>query len=173
MSYKNLGELGITPIKCQNKATSECLKSVHYEINDLLYSWQFTYLSPRAADYIADRLDGYLSTLRGMKVEDGCIEKWKEIGRTVKNYTVMLRKYAQETTYDPGAEEAVLKRQVALYLKAKETATIDDLFEMAKRAKLFGELYKYGLNSFNNMRKELIERISKELEVKDWRDEVL
>lgn len=161
-----LNDLKITPIKCENKANKdECLKEVHYAINDLLYEWQFLYLNTRVINYLTDKLDGFIVQLRdmGKDLKPECRDKWVELGHKVVEYNNVLK----QTKVDDNRynDEKVKKKFVAQYLKVKDRATIDELFKMAQKNKIINDLYQVNLNSFNGMQSEIIDRINSELKL--------
>lgn len=161
-SYKNLCNLGITPIKCENKATSDCLKEIHYAINEFIYLHQYLWLSPRAGKYCLEKLRDYREKLLKMPVDDKCRAKWMEVGKTVRGYIQTLEGY--NPVEEPETDSKVLRKVVGEYVAVKDRLGFEDTIKLAKETKTMGELYDYSsVPSFARLNEELVNKVAHEL----------
>lgn len=158
--YSTLDELGITPIKCQNKASNDKVKDLHYGINDLIYKYRFCLISPSMARYLTSKLSEYRKDLRALySSENGPIrDKVAELGKRVSEYINTLN------TYNPGESETdnarVLKKRVAEYVKVKDTMDFNSTLQFARDNWMLNRRYHAEVPSFKKMQRELIENLN-------------
>lgn len=158
--YNTLNDMGIAPIKCQNKASDEKVKDLHYAINDLIYKYRFCLISGPMAKYLTSKLSEYRKDLRELYAnEKGQIrEKVAELGKRVSEYINTLN------TYNPGESETdnarVLKKRVAEYVKVKDTMDFNSTLQFAKDNWILNRKYHAEIPSFVKMQKELVQNLN-------------
>ncbi len=72
-------EIGISPIKCENKEGTEALKTLHFKINDVLYAHTYRYIFPATAARLLDSLTSLGVELKDLQVPDKAAPKKEEI----------------------------------------------------------------------------------------------
>ena len=169
-NYKNLSDLGVEVIRCDNKEGCECLKGIQYKVNQLLYDWKYVWLSAAAARWLAAELGRYREELLGIRAEmlgKKCYPKYVEIGRAVSKYIKVLEEYAGTAVYDPQADRKVLNRLVAEWIKVvRSEMPLNELVALAERNKLYAGLYNCTIvKSFYSMQNEILEEINERLKI--------
>lgn len=158
--YSTLENLGITPIRCENKATDEEVKEIHYSVNDILYRYRFCLISGPMAKYIARKLEGYRNGLRGLwSKEKGQIRaKVSELGKTLSTYINKLNDYNPQDSEDDNAR--VLRKRVAEYVKVKDELDFEGSLKFARENWILDRKYSALVPSFKQMQRELIESLN-------------
>lgn len=163
---KKGNELGLTPIKCSHKEGNECIKDLHYQLNDLLYKWSRKYISSKVANRLIGRLEQIGKKLAKLDISDKCKPKRDEILKETRTIYKTLRRYYE--TYQPSVEDKeqalqTAKYQLSMYLKRKDELTEKDVVSMLEENR---EIYDLVLREndctykpFFKMQEELIEMI--------------
>ena len=171
MSYKNLKELGISPHSYINKRGTERLDKYVREANDLVYEWQFTYLSPLAAEYLASRINGTLEGLRGLAGDikgTQSYDRWLECGNLLVGWSNRLRTYISEAAVDRNTDNKVIRRLVSQWVSTpyKNDLETDEIVRRLETNKLYSKLYNYAdCPAFTRMQEELLQILKKRVEL--------
>lgn len=156
--YKNLEQLGITPVKCQNKNGTEKIKELHYKLNDLLFKYRYTFLSPKMALWLVKSISGLSEELKGLSgtTPASAQEKLSEVKKGASDAISKLNAYYSQVENDEMTNSKVIKKRVGEYIKEKDALTFDKALELAKENWLFAKAYPCSVPSFNKEQDEII-----------------
>ena len=155
---KEIGILPISGLKNKNKTTE--LYQLLYDINDFLYFFSNLYISYSVKEHILQQLTEYAVKFKELDIDGNSKsnDTREEILFILRGCYKELKKYQ----YDDIKENTVdtfnkmCKYLVALYLKDKNTLTIDDKLKWIKKIKLYSEFYPIS-NSLESVQNELLE----------------
>lgn len=131
---KNLKELNISIIKCETKEGNDKIKTLHHSANEIIYKYQFQYITKKLAEKIQLELTNIGTELATVETEGNASRKKEEILSQLRNYIRILKRY--EPTTD--RREQVLKRFVSDYIrrtKEGDTLSVDEVIDLLKRQK--------------------------------------
>ncbi len=129
---KSLKELNITLVKCETKEGNAEIKDLHHKINDIIYKYQYQYITKGIGEKILNEFITLGTELSNTEAQGNAVRKKEEILSHLRNYVRILKKY--EPTTDK--REQVLKRFVSDYIKrTKEDRPLetDEVIDLLKR----------------------------------------
>lgn len=157
MEIKRLKDLGILPIKLENKNGNKEIDNILHKANDLLYFFNLLYLNETAKSYIQSQIKILGTELKNISMSQ------KSSSRKEELRTKLLDIYQKLNSYNPpsdndinvvGIVEKMNRMQVAMYLKQKKESnmTDEDKFEWLRKIQMFSKAYDTsdGLKSVNN-----------------------
>lgn len=173
---KNLKELNISVIKTQTKEGNDKIKTLHHSANEIIYKYQFQYITKKLAEKIQLELTNIGTELATVETEGNATRKKEEILSQLRNYIRILKRY--EPTTD--RREQVLKRFVSDYIrrtKEGDSLSVDEVIDLLKRQKeLVVDYADYNLTdtgmafkvpqSFAKLNAELTDNLKKSFEIK-------
>lgn len=86
-------DLGLVPIKCENKTGTESLKTIHHRINSILYSNTYRYIDQALAIEMYRNLCGLGKELGELEVPDAAKPKKGEILEALRKCCLALKDY--------------------------------------------------------------------------------
>ena len=159
MEIKRLKDLGILPIKLENKNDNKDIDSILHKANDLLYFFNLLYITETAKAYIQSQIKVLGTDLKNVSMSIS----QKSSSRKEELRTKLLDIYQKLNSYYPpsdndinvvGIVEKMNRMQVAMYLKQKKETnmTDEDKFEWLRKIQMFSKAYDVsdGLKSVNN-----------------------
>ena len=168
-------ELGLAPIKCQNKEGTEELKKIHYDINDIFYMYKKKYISAFAGRKLYTELVTIGKSLAGLVVPAKAQAKKDELLTKLRATVLTLKHYANDYKWQSGDEkqiQATINWEMKRLLDAKKDHELwNNPIQYLEEIKEIRELYiipfpgkvLYGyLEEFNN---EILEMINKKYSI--------
>lgn len=153
-------------IKTSDNTTSERIKKLHYDINQVLYVNNRRYISPQSATRILDLLKKYGVALKELNVDGKYKKKKEEILAQLRDICNNLIKYRKTFIWNKDDSTAInntLRFQVKQYIDNKETLKTKDYLD--RNREIWREIYEpfpfkelVGTKHFLEMQSELIER---------------
>ena len=115
-------ELGIRPIKCENREGTDKLKSVHMRINEILYRNAGKYIDMKLANTIYSDLCALGVELDELEVPERAREKKKELLGKLRTVCMTLKDYRKQpqTAADVPTIQKVLNFFIHLWIEAKQ-----------------------------------------------------
>lgn len=164
MLYKKGNELGISPIKLDNKNSTKQLDELYYHINNILYYFSILYIDKQAQKYILDEIIDV-----GNRVKDISWPLAKG-NRKAELLTKLREKYKEISSNSPIVDDSFFlivdkmgKFQLSKFIKNKENGLNDeDKLKWLKNNKMFVKIYGYN-SSIASISKEIL----KEFEISD------
>lgn len=129
---KSLKELNIKIVRSQTKEGNAEIKDLHHKINDIIYKYQYQYITKGIGERILNEFITLGTELSNTEAQGNAVRKKEEILSQLRNYVRILKKY--EPTTDK--REQVLKRFVSDYIKrTKEDKPLetDEVIDLLKR----------------------------------------
>lgn len=129
---KTLNELNIKIVRSQTKEGNAEIKDLHHKINDIIYKYQYQYITKGIGERILNEFITLGTELSDTEAQGNAVRKKEEILSQLRNYVRILKKY--EPTTDK--REQVLKRFVSDYIKrTKEDKPLetDEVIDLLKR----------------------------------------
>lgn len=149
-------EIGIKPIKCENKVGNDCLKDYLYKLNDLFFPMAKRYISSKAKTRLMTALKDVCVQLSTTEFPNACIPKKNEILNKCRVMYKNLSEY--ESDNNESQMCAVIKYKTSMYLKNKPEED-EDILKVMRENKEIAE--DYGTNkAFIQMQQELITKLS-------------
>lgn len=148
MELKRLKDLGISPIKLDNKYGNKDIDNILHKANDLLYFFNLLYITETAKAYIQNQIKILGTDLKNVSMSMA----QKSSSRKDELRTKLLDIYQKLNSYCPpsdndinvvNAVEKMNRMQVAMYLKQKKETimTDEDRFEWIRKIKMFSKAY--------------------------------
>lgn len=149
-------EIGIKPIKCENKVGNDCLKDYLYKLNDLFFPMAKRYISSKAKTRLMAALKDVCVQLSTTELPNACMPKKNEI---LNKCRVMYKNLSEYESDDNESQMcAVIKYKTSMYLKNKPEED-EDILKVMRENKEIAE--DYGTNkAFIQMQQELITKLS-------------
>jgi hypothetical protein len=167
-------EIGISPIKCENKEGTEALKTLHFKINDVLYAHTYRYIFPATAARLLDSLTSLGVELKDLQVPDKAAPKKEEILVALRAICRSLKEciHTPITEEDHEAMQKAINGQVHRCIKAKPTLTPEKtLGLLLENKQLASDAARYWQSlkttSFVKMQEELIQILTKEISLSE------
>jgi hypothetical protein len=139
-------QLGITPIKCEQKEGTDKLKDLHYRINDILYSNSGKYIDKALAQSLYGDLCGLGVELDALEVPERARAKKTELLGKLRTVCMNLKDYRKQpqTIEDTQLMQAAINWVVHLCIDAKEKneLTPEKVLELLKETKRVYEAFK-------------------------------
>lgn len=154
-------EIGIKPIKCENKVGNDCLKDYLYKLNDLFFPMAKRYISSKAKTRLMTALKDVCVQLSTTEFPNACIPKKNEI---LNKCRVMYKNLSEYESDDNESQMcAVIKYKTSMYLKNKPEED-EDILKVMRENKEIAE--DYGTNkAFIQMQQELITKLSEKYKI--------
>lgn len=173
--WKQGKDIGITPIKLENKPTTKELDDCIFQTNDLLYFWSGRYISPAARETILSEIVEIGSSIPKSLPQDKAkrqmetLSKLRQIYRTVQKYS--------PDRYEDNAEaiQKMLNYQVSNFIRNKQNLTDEDKLKLLVENKTlwdkiipsvpFADAYNIKTASYATMQKEILESLNKKFAI--------
>lgn len=158
MEIKRLKDLGINPIKLDNKYGNKEIDNILHKANDLLYFFNLLYITDTAKTYIQSQIKVLGTDLKNVSMSMA----QKSSSRKEELRTKLLDIYQKLNSYNPpsdndinvvGIVEKMNRMQVAMFLKEKkEGLDSEKKFEWLRKIQMFSNAYDVSdeLKSVNN-----------------------
>lgn len=158
MEIKRLKDLGINPIKLDNKYGNKEIDNILHKANDLLYFFNLLYITDTAKTYIQSQIKVLGTDLKNVSMS--IVQK--SSSRKDELRTKLLDIYQKLNSYNPpsdndinvvGIVEKMNRMQVAMFLKEKKEGLDNEKkFEWLRKIQMFSNAYDVsdGLKSVNN-----------------------
>lgn len=158
MEIKRLKDLGINPIKLDNKYGNKEIDNILHKANDLLYFFNLLYTTETAKTYIQSQIKILGTDLKNVSMSMA----QKSSSRKEELRTKLLDIYQKLNSYNPpsdndinviGTVEKMNRMQVAMFLKEKKEGLDNEKkFEWLRKIQMFSNAYDVsdGLKSVNN-----------------------
>lgn len=120
--------LGIEPIRTENKQGNEDIKRLHYEINDVLYQYNKAYIAPHTAKRIIAKLTELGKKLKQVNVDGAEALKANEILQTLRVIITNIKMFMNEFRWDESDKEIIqkiLNYFVYMYVEDKKKGMMD------------------------------------------------
>ena len=139
-------QLGLTPIKAENKEGTDKLKELHYRINDILYANAGKYIDQALAHSLYKDLCGLGVELDALQVPDRAKPKKTEILSKLRTVCTNLKDYRKntQTIEDAPLMQKAVNWTVHLCIEARDKGelTSDKVLELLKETKRVYEAFK-------------------------------
>lgn len=154
-------EIGLSPIKCENKQGNDCLRDYHYRINDILYPLGYQYISSGKQARVLNQLASICKEIKECEFPQSCQAKKEEILERCRTIYKNLKAYDSDD--DEQQSVSVVKYQVSKYLKDKREGNlnIDSLVKYLIENKEIANDYCV-TNSLKSVQNEILEIIKEE-----------
>ena len=158
MEIKRLKDLGVNPIKLDNKYGNKEIDNILHKANDLLYFFNLLYITDTAKTYIQSQIKILGTDLKNVSMSLA----QKSSSRKDELRTKLLDIYQKLNSYNPpsdndinvvGIVEKMNRMQVAMFLKEKKEGLDNEKkFEWLRKIQMFSNAYDVsdGLKSVNN-----------------------
>lgn len=158
MEIKRLKDLGINPIKLENKYGNKEIDNILHKANDLLYFFNLLYITDTAKTYIQSQIKVLGTDLKNVSMSMA----QKSSSRKEELRTKLLDIYQKLNSYYPPSDndinvvsivEKMNRMQVAMFLKEKKEGLDNEKkFEWLRKIQMFSNAYDVsdGLKSVNN-----------------------
>ena len=158
MEIKRLKDLGINPIKLENKNGNKEIDNILHKANDLLFFFNLLYITDTAKTYIQSQIKILGTDLKNVSMSMA----QKSSSRKEELRTKLLDIYQKLNSYYPpsdndinvvGIVEKMNRMQVAMFLKEKKEGLDNEKkFEWLRKIQMFSNAYDVsdGLKSVNN-----------------------
>ena len=158
MEIKRLKDLGINPIKLENKYGNKEIDNILHKANDLLYFFNLLYITDTAKTYIQSQIKVLGTDLKNVSMSMA----QKSSSRKEELRTKLLDIYQKLNSYNPPSDndinvvsivEKMNRMQVAMFLKEKKEGLDNEKkFEWLRKIQMFSNAYDVsdGLKSVNN-----------------------
>lgn len=158
MEIKRLKDLGVNPIKLDNKYGNKEIDNILHKANDLLYFFNLLYITDTAKTYIQSQIKILGTDLKNVSMSMA----QKSSSRKEELRTKLLDIYQKLNGYNPpsdndinvvGIVEKMNRMQVAMFLKEKKEGLDNEKkFEWLRKIQMFSNAYDVsdGLKSVNN-----------------------
>lgn len=157
-------QLGLVPIKCDNREGTDKLKELHYRINDILYTNSGKYIDRELADSIYTDLCELGKAVDGLEVPDRAKAKKSEILSKLRIICKGLKEYKKEyqTIDDAPLMQKAINWFIHQYIDAKQNDKLTDelAVSMVKESK---RLYLAYLPYESNLKLDTLVKINGEL----------
>lgn len=158
MEIKRLKDLGINPIKLDNKYGNKEIDNILHKANDLLFFFNLLYITDTAKTYIQSKIKILGTDLKNVSMSMA----QKSSSRKEELRTKLLDIYQKLNGYYPPSDndinvvsivEKMNRMQVAMFLKEKKEGLDNEKkFEWLRKIQMFSNAYDVsdGLKSVNN-----------------------
>ena len=158
MEIKRLKDLGINPIKLENKYGNKEIDNILHKANDLLYFFNLLYITDTSKTYIQSQIKVLGTDLKNVSMSMA----QKSSSRKEELRTKLLDIYQKLNSYNPPSDndinvvsivEKMNRMQVAMFLKEKKEGLDNEKkFEWLRKIQMFSNAYDVsdGLKSVNN-----------------------
>lgn len=165
-----------TSIRCEAKVSTDELKALHYQANDIIFSYNMQFAFPKNVEQAIKQLTEVFVKIKNLEVKDSALDKKKEILTKGRTIVQTLKDYINNFKYDDScvaAIESMCKFQLSNYLKAKDSLTIQSGVELLEKNTVLREIAKDVANNLNiqpkinpflKMQEEVIEIAIKQLQ---------
>jgi len=157
MEIKRLKDLGINPIKLENKYGNKEVDDILHKANDLLFFFNLLYITETAKAYIQSQIKILGTDLKNINIQMA----QKSSSRKDELRAKLLDIYQKLNSYYPpsdndiyvvGIVEKMNRMKVAMYIKEKKEGLDDEKkFEWIRKIQMFSKAYDIsdGLKSVN------------------------
>lgn len=160
---KNLTELGLDIIKCENKNGTDAIKTIHYQVNNIIMKNKYRLQSEKSAKRILDFLIANGVELNNLQVPQSAEAKKQEILKKLKSYCLILKRYmiSKDTFESQGGVQKIVNYMVGSYLNQKDEKynNVESILEYLQDMKNVAEDYDFnGVNTtkFKQLNEEIL-----------------
>jgi hypothetical protein len=169
-SIKKLSEMGIAPIKCENKIGNDKLKELHYKVNQTIFFYSKKFINKAIKAKLMDIWSTVGLEIKNLDVPQSAKAKKEEILQKLRERFTLLLQYKTdliEEKLNYGAMQT-MKYQVSTYLYKKDHNTLqtpEQIIELLNEFKTVASDWKE-INkskwpqSFIKAKDELLQRLS-------------
>lgn len=171
---KNGEEIGFKFIKTKATATTDKLKTIQYEVNQIVYDNNKRYISPTMGERLKKQLVEYGKSLKELNVGEKYKAKKDEMLDQLRTLCKQLNEYIKTFQWekmDAAQVERTMKYQLREYLKNKETLNVEDYLQ--RNLEIWEEMYlpcpfssAIDVSKFVSMQEELQERYCRKYDLK-------
>lgn len=168
--------MNFTVIRCEAKVGTEALRELHYQANDIIFSYNMQFAFPKNVEQAIKQLTEVFVKIKDLDVKDAAKDKKNEILDKGREIVKSLNEYTTNFKYDDTcvcAIESMCKYQLSNYLKNKENLTIATGVEMLEGNVVLREIAndvvaninkQPDIRAFVRMQGEIVEILSKQLQ---------
>lgn len=157
-SFKRLKDLNVLPIKLENKFGCKEVDSIHRKINDIIYFFNFFFITEGARTFLLNTIKECGTELNSINesLAKASSSRKKELREKLLNYYNIILHYSPPSSNDINvitSVEKMNKMVVAQYLKDKKDGMDEEkIFKWLRKIKWFSNAYQTtdGLKSVNN-----------------------
>lgn len=163
---KKLVELGITPLKCENKEGTENLREIHHRINDIIYPNGGKYIDRKLKEDIYSQLVEEGKKLNDLKVTERAEPKKKELLEKLRKVCLSLKSYDAylDPTDTPFAQKTI-NYFIHQFITVKKEITMDIAYTFYKESyrlwEAFNSLEQVNMTSLKGVNNELLEILNR------------
>lgn len=163
-------------ISCVAKVSTDALKALHYQANEIIFKYNMQSAFPRNAEQVVRLLTEVFVKIKDLEVKDAAIEKKNEILTKGRMLVQSLKDHINHFKYDNScvtAIESMCKFQLSKYLKAKDHLTIETGMELLRENVVLSDIAKDVIHNLNmqpnikpfiKMQGEIIELLKTQLQ---------
>lgn len=161
-------EIGLLPIRLENKIGCEELRKIHFKINDLLYDHCTRLISYDCASILSDAFCEIGIELKALEVPNKAEPKKNELLAKLREKVLLLRKYKNST--DSIATKTdnsrIYKRCLAKYMRIKDQESLELYIECLQENLKAYHNGLYGadhatLRELRTLQEEIVDQIGK------------
>ncbi len=139
-------ELGLTPIKCENKEGTDKLKDLHHQINDIIYPNYARYIDQALAQTLYKDLCGLGVAVDELEVPERARAKKTELLGKLRTICSNLKDYRKQpqTIEDVPLMQKAINWTVHLCIEAKNKTDLgpDEALSLLKETKRVYDAFK-------------------------------
>lgn len=170
-------DLGLNPIKCTNKEGTDQLKSLHYQVNDILFTLNGKLVFKSTATKAFNSLTELGKTIKELPVPDKANAKKEEILGKLREVCLKLRNYI--TTYkEEESDVPAMQKSVNFWLhryideKSKNGLTLSVIVSLLQDQKeLWENVYHWRdqlkLDNFRKANTEIMGMVTRICTIKE------
>ena len=149
-------DLGIMPLKLQNKVSNKELDELFNNIQDEIYFFGLLYYNKSVKQYMMDKLTDVGKKISQLSVNEMVGKRKQELLQVLRKYYQILKKY--EVDDDIEQEAKMSKFQVSMFLREKQTPVEFEEFyiKWLKKLHKLNTFYVLG-DSLKSVNKECIQ----------------
>ena len=163
-------------ISCEAKVSTDELKALHYQANDIIFSYNMQFAFPKNVEQAIKQLTEVFVKIKDLDVKDAAKDKKNEILDKGREIVKSLNEYTANFKYDDTcvcAIESMCKYQLSNYLQNKEDLTITTGVEMLEQNVVLRDIAtdvatninkQPNIKAFVRMQGEVVEILSKQLQ---------
>lgn len=136
---KNLEEIRIAPIKCENKEGTEQLKGLHYAVNALVFNNLKTPISEARKERLLTAFIEIGKEVAGIQQPSKVIAKRDEILTKLRAICKTLKGYVSDE--DEAQKSKVIGYTLSAYLRAKDNLSTEDIIKHLQAIKQTADDY--------------------------------
>lgn len=147
-NFKRLKDLDVLPIKLENKFGCKEVDSIHRKINDIIYFFNFFFITESARKFLLDIITECGTELKKINepLAKASSSRKKELREKLLNYYNIILHYSPPSDNDTNVQASVVKMNkmvVAQFLKDKQEGLDDEkVINWLRKIKYFAKVYQ-------------------------------